>query len=391
MAGLPSANLVPRSTRWLQGSYVSVHPVSCTNLGHAASSCSLAPSTGSPLLKQPPTLDSSSLVFFLAHPQHSNKPTPSPLCWAGRMAADPPIWGSAGPHRHASQQLPAGTKQAHMTASKRLSTASSLGHNKRQRHHLVADVEHDQRPCRPLCPAEERIPSKAPGSEGGAGPPERLSAGPVPIPILLELVSSVLFGAEMDRAERRHLAPKIETRSLSLCAWVALGGSCRRPNSHRQLPPYPPSGMSIMRLCFAAQPRGRRALFFLGFFNPYYFPARLKEEFFAVDIHPSTLTPARQHHGSPVENKRERERKVSARALSQGTSADRTTRARENAHLSACSTMDLAAGWGSSATPASATGRRGNAVTRLLGGPSLNSDPLLAVGADLAGRPEGPV
>lgn len=159
-----------------------------------------------------------------------------------------------------------------MTASKRLSTASRLGHNKRQRHHLVAAVEHDQRPCRPLCPAEERFPSKSPGPEGGAGPPERLSAGPVPIPILLELVSSVLFGAQMDRAERRHLAPKIETRSLSLCAWEALGGSCRRPNSHRQLPPYPPSGMSIMRLCFAAQPRGPSCLVFSGFLQSLLFP-----------------------------------------------------------------------------------------------------------------------
>lgn len=223
MAGLPSANLVPRSTRWLQGSYVSVHPVSCTNLGHPASSCSLPPSTGSPLLKQPPTLAAPRSYFPL--PTRStviNQPLHRSAGPGGCL--QPPL-SSARPHRHAAT-APNSTPTAQtgrQTALEWLSAASRHATHIRGRDNtswppLSTTNGLSRRPC----PLGGTIPRAVtlPGPRGGPlGPPERLAAAPSQFPFYSNWPSLCLWTIwrrNVRNREATFLAPKIETARLCL-------------------------------------------------------------------------------------------------------------------------------------------------------------------------------
>lgn len=209
MAGLPSANLVPRSTRWIQGSYVSVHPVSCTNLGHPASSCSLPPSTGSPLLKQPPTLAAPRSYFSM--PTRStviNQPLHRSAGPAGFL--QPPL-SSARPHWHAAT-APNSTPTAQtgrQTALEWLSAASRHATHIRGRDNTSwPPLSTTNGLSRRLCLPGKTIPRAVSlGPEGG--PSAHLSGSLQARPNshftrIGHLSVSGLFGAEMYAIERRH-------------------------------------------------------------------------------------------------------------------------------------------------------------------------------------------
>lgn len=127
-------------------------------------------------------------------------------------------------------------------------------------------------------------------------------------------------------------------------------------------------------------------LVFLGFFNPYYFPPRLKEEFFTIDIHPSAH-PRQTASRKPSRKQRE--------SLGKGFVSGNICRS-DDSCTRKCSPQRMQrdgsrSRLGIQRDSCFSHWQRRNLLTRLLGGPSLNSDPLLAVGADLAGRPDGPV
>lgn len=137
------------------------------------------------------------------------------------------------------------------------------------------------------------------------------------------------------------MGTKNRNSAASLCLGEALGGSCCR-----QLPPYPPSGMTIMRLCsLLSQPcQGDHVLFFWVCSLPN-ISSRVSRRTSSrsMSIRPTTSPP---NSTTTEKSSRQGGEKASARALSQGTSTDRTTRARRDAHLSACSAMDLAGSLG---------------------------------------------
>lgn len=164
--------------------------------------------------------------------------------------------------------------------------------------------------------------------------------------------------------KRRHFgSPKIETHKQP-ALWP--GRPWRVARVDDQLPvgsfrPNPHPEMSIVRLCslLSAQPGGVVLIFWVCQL-PNISRRVSRRNTSRFDIHPPTLSPSTASQKPVRKKKRQRQAGESARRLVSGISADRTTRAREKAHLSACSAMDLSSTSGSSATPASATGRREN-------------------------------
>lgn len=164
----------------------------------------------------------------------------------------------------------------------------------------------------------------------------------------------------MDRGERRHLAPKIETTQPLSCLgrpWVARVVGSFRPIPHPEC--------QSMRLCsLLSQPcQGDHVLVFWVCSLPNISSRVSRSEFIAVDIHPSDHNPRQTtaSRKSPVgETGEGTERKArQGLCLREHLPIGRLVHAEMLTSAHAARWISQA-GWGSSATPASPSHRRRN-------------------------------